>query len=303
MKKVCVLMSTYNGEKYLEIQLKSILEQENVDVLLYVRDDGSKDSTIDILKRYKSNYKNIEIIQGKNVGVKRSFFELLKLAPKSEFYAFADQDDFWKPNKLCNGVKKLIENNNHLLYFSKKTLVDSNLKILSDKDEDIVHTNLGATLMRGFASGCTMIFKDKLKNEVVSFNIDNFSMHDTLLLKVASCFPKGIVYDSMESMLYRQHANNVVGSIVLKKDFLVNKIFKFLKNKNFQKTRRFESAQELYDKYNKVLTTKEKENLLLFIKAKEDYIARVKLCCKSFLLGQTFKETFIFKCRLLLGML
>ena len=58
MEKVCVLQSTYNGKKYLKEQIDSILNQENVDVQLIVRDDGSNDSTPDILSKY-SNDKRI----------------------------------------------------------------------------------------------------------------------------------------------------------------------------------------------------------------------------------------------------
>lgn len=93
--KVIVLMSTYNGEKYLKEQIDSILNQVKVEVFLMIRDDGSSDNTIAILKEYERQNRNIKIIKGKNIGVGNSFMQLLYNSAEAEYYAFADQDDVW----------------------------------------------------------------------------------------------------------------------------------------------------------------------------------------------------------------
>ena len=72
--KITVLMSTYNGEKYIYEQLQSILHQKDVDVSILLRDDGSKDLTTRIVESIKSD--QIHIINGENVGATKSFFEL-----------------------------------------------------------------------------------------------------------------------------------------------------------------------------------------------------------------------------------
>ena len=79
METVQVLMSTYNGERFLKQQLDSILSQRGVNVYLLVRDDGSKDGTLSILNDYSKKYTNIEIIEGNNIGACKSFFELIFL--------------------------------------------------------------------------------------------------------------------------------------------------------------------------------------------------------------------------------
>ena len=87
-KTVTILLSTYNGEKYLEEQLQSLFKQtywENC--TLFVRDDGSKDGTIDILKKYEKEKKLI-LNCGENIGFVKSFFWLLNNAPKADFYSF-----------------------------------------------------------------------------------------------------------------------------------------------------------------------------------------------------------------------
>ena len=92
--KVLVLMSTYNGAIFLKEQLDSILNQEDVNVELLIRDDGSTDSTKFILKEYE-NYPNCTIVYGNNIGASNSFLWLLENCGKSDYYSFSDQDDIW----------------------------------------------------------------------------------------------------------------------------------------------------------------------------------------------------------------
>ena len=102
MEKVLILLSTYNGTKYIREQIDSIINQQGILPRLLVRDDGSSDNTIDILQEYKKEYSWLfeDVIIGKNVGSTASFCELMKLAfevygNQYEYYAFADQDDSW----------------------------------------------------------------------------------------------------------------------------------------------------------------------------------------------------------------
>ena len=105
MYEVAVLMSTYNGEKYLREQVKSIFQQEQVKVSLYVRDDGSTDNTIKIINELQKEYDNIFLIKGENIGWRRSFRYLIDNVPtKYEYYAFSDQDDFWLKRKLIRAI-------------------------------------------------------------------------------------------------------------------------------------------------------------------------------------------------------
>lgn len=100
---VTVLMSTYDGENFLRDQIESILNQEDVYVHLIVRDDGSKDRTINILEEYQSRGK-LEWYSGKNLGSARSFLNLVSKSPDNEYYAFSDQDDVWFSKKLKRAI-------------------------------------------------------------------------------------------------------------------------------------------------------------------------------------------------------
>jgi len=111
MNRILVLMSTYNGEKYLKNQLNTIYEQKNVDVMLFVRDDSSKDSTLQILEEYRKVYGKMIIFKRENIGSARSFYKLVEEAALTDYdyFAFSDQDDIWHPKKLEYAIQKLKE--------------------------------------------------------------------------------------------------------------------------------------------------------------------------------------------------
>ena len=100
MNKVQVLMSTYNGEKYIRQQLDSIMNQTYANVSILVRDDGSSDKTVEILREYESRYGGrISILLENNRGVVHSKFILLHHSDSSaSYYCFCDQDDIWLPD-------------------------------------------------------------------------------------------------------------------------------------------------------------------------------------------------------------
>lgn len=105
MNSVCVLLSTYNGEKYLTPLLDSVVSQKGVALSVVARDDGSKDNTPSILSRYKEQGKITRLITDSNVGFARSFHRLCTEAVPSDYYAFCDQDDIWdsRQTAVCGG--------------------------------------------------------------------------------------------------------------------------------------------------------------------------------------------------------
>ena len=124
---VCVYMSTYNGEKFLQQQIDSIFQQKNVNVTLLVRDDGSTDRTVDIIKAQKQK---IVLLEGMNIGAENSFMELLYYEQDADYYAFSDQDDVWMPDKLCTAIGKLVGVKGAGLYACNLYYTDENLNIL-----------------------------------------------------------------------------------------------------------------------------------------------------------------------------
>ena len=135
MKKIMILLATYNGERYLEEQLESLILQKNVIFKILVRDDGSTDGTLDILRRWEKNGQ-LTWYSGTHTGVQMGYYELMKKAGEyeSDFFAFCDQDDRWDPDKLETAVKELSQFPDTMpaLYYSGQRLTDENLVFISN---------------------------------------------------------------------------------------------------------------------------------------------------------------------------
>ena len=210
-EKILVLMSTYNGEKYIREQMESILQQEDVDVHLLIRDDGSKDGTLEILRQYE-DYNNAEVYQGKNLGACQSFFDLIKNASvKYSYYAFADQDDVWQKDKLKIAIQ-MIEGESSIptLYCGSYQLTDGGLNELPQRRTSPKNISFGNALIESNCTGCTAVFNRKLLELSKQQIPKEAYMHDWWLYLMASAFGK-VVYDETPHMMYRQHESNVLG--------------------------------------------------------------------------------------------
>ncbi len=112
--KLIVLLSTYNGEKYLAKQLDSLLEQELSPDKIIIRDDGSNDGTLSIIKDYAEQNKIIEYYCGENKGPAGSFWDLICNCEKADYYALCDQDDYWFKDKLKVAVETIEKEDNNI---------------------------------------------------------------------------------------------------------------------------------------------------------------------------------------------
>ncbi len=220
MKSVAVLISTYNGEKYLREQLDSILNQIEVEIELFVRDDGSSDNTKTILSEYAEKHNNIHLNFAENVGVGNSFMNLLYSVPhKFDFYAFADQDDIWLENKLFEAVKLLGESGK-LLYASNMECVDKygvSLGLRWKTNDKRIFTSPEGIISANVLCGCTMLMvKSFVKLICEESNrpseiILRLKNHDGWIAAVAAVYD-GLIFDNRSFIKYRQHGENVVGA-------------------------------------------------------------------------------------------
>ncbi len=211
MHKVQVLLSTYNGERYLAEQINSLLDQEGVDINILVRDDGSTDRTVEILKRFKEAGV-LDYYQGKNIKPARSFLDLINRAGTADYYAFCDQDDYWEKYKLLRAINKIsIYYNQPALYFSKAELVDENLKPIKYSKYPKHAYTFGQALIKNNATGCTMVFNKMLLDIVKRYNPMFVTMHDHWVYLIALAIGAKIIFDQNSYIKYRQHSNNAVG--------------------------------------------------------------------------------------------
>lgn len=180
--EVLVMMSTYNGARYLKEQLDSIENQRGVHVKLFARDDGSADSTLEHLEDYCALHGNLEaeVIAGKNVGIKRSFEHLLFRAGKSDYFAFSDQDDVWLPDKLNNAIRVLRQApaDRPALYASSVLLVDERLNEIGRNEFPGFVYSIPSEIIRHRLAGHTMVWNAALQRELLSIGSLPCLSHD-----------------------------------------------------------------------------------------------------------------------------
>lgn len=208
-KKVQVLMSTYNGERFLREQIESLLGQSWKDLEILIRDDGSKDRTREILKEYSDKHDNIQIYLESNLGVTRSFFELLKKSD-ADYAAFCDQDDIWLENKIEAAVAKLKQEDGPALYCSNKILTDSSGTPMEKQDSRMREPGFGNAAVECICTGCTAVMNRKLIEILKRKLPEHAVLHDWWTYLAASYAGK-VIYDEHAYIYYRQHEENMVG--------------------------------------------------------------------------------------------
>ncbi|WP_436670204.1 glycosyltransferase [Lactiplantibacillus plantarum] len=297
MKSISILLSTYNGSKYIKKQIVSVLQQKGVQIRLFIRDDGSVDDTKSIITDFAEKDSRIRIFLENNIGYTKSFMRLCQLAKNSsDYYAFCDQDDVWLPDKLLRAITRL-ENisNNYKLYFSGLTMVDGNLNKIGTKYYKIQDVNLGSAMVRNSVAGCTMVFNNNLNNLNTSSNIVNKLIgHDAWIFRLNLAVDGATVYDDQSFIYFRRYGTNTTSSGTI----TLSRILKEL-SLNREQSLRYETARILVDNFSQYITS---DNLLLLasIASYRDSIrARIKLLFNSKLHYSFFPVVFICKLQIL----
>lgn len=217
MKKVNIILSTYNGEKYLDEQLQSLLTQTYKNIDIYIRDDGSGDRTVDIIKKYENmKTDGIRIIFVEdtlgNLGYVKSFLKIIRASAKADYYAFCDQDDYWFPDKIERAVKLLDREDSNccLLYSSAYQVCDNNMKVISEGHvpTPFEQLDVGKALSLfdgGWLLGFTCVINDSLKNKAFDNDIEEMYSHDIWTQAVAVGFGGKLLTDNKVTVYFRRH--------------------------------------------------------------------------------------------------
>ncbi|GAX48164.1 glycosyltransferase family 2 protein [Pseudolactococcus reticulitermitis] len=218
--RVNILMSTYNGEKFVAEQIESIQKQTYTDWNLIIRDDGSTDKTCDIIADFVSTDSRIKLIQAENVGVIKSFHELVAHNVEADFYFFADQDDYWLPEKLTVMLEEANKHDNRkpMMYYSDLKVTDKALNVTSKSmirsQSNHANKKLVQELTENTVTGGASMINHELAKLWQTTN--DVIMHDWYLALVASALGE-LVYIDQPTHLYRQHDANVLGARTLSK--------------------------------------------------------------------------------------
>ncbi|UTX65192.1 glycosyltransferase family 2 protein [Streptococcus constellatus] len=222
--KVTILMSTYNGERFLAEQIESIRQQTYTDWQLLIRDDGSKDRTREIIQDFCQKDNRIHFVNPdsvENLGVIKSFFHLLK-HQMSDVYFFSDQDDVWLPEKVEMQLEETIkyDDNQPLLVYTDLKVVDQELNVVHESmirtQSDHANTELLQEITENTVTGGVSMINQALADLWTGQEEYDLLMHDWYLALLAAAFGH-LVYIDRPSELYRQHSNNVLGARTLRK--------------------------------------------------------------------------------------
>lgn len=226
MKNVLIMMATYNGERYLTKQLDSIISQTYENWELAIQDDGSTDSTWDILNEYSQRDSRIKLYRNE-CGFHGAYYNFHSLAnrfkpeAKYQYYMFSDQDDIWLADKIqlmINTIEKTNDSIPSLAYFDM-ALCDETDAITAKSFDKIFHIhnrNKYNIFFSSKISGCNTIMNRNAFLSVPVLEVDaelsDKLAHDALYAKV-SAFTGNVVYDPQITMLYRRHTENVTKDI------------------------------------------------------------------------------------------
>ena len=219
---VAILMAVHNGEKFIGDQIRSILDQTVTDWVLFIRDDGSEDDTLSVVREYASLTPRIVLMEDAYFtgGAKQNFEAIRRWVTEHydfSYFMYCDQDDVWMQDKIEKTFRRMKETEDGkvpVLVHTDLSVVDEELNLIAKScfryrkmDPDVKDT--GHILTENNVTGCTAMWNRSL-NEKIPPDRGGAAMHDWWLALTASCFGK-IECVKEPTVLYRKHGNNMLG--------------------------------------------------------------------------------------------
>ncbi len=222
-RRVAILLAAYNGSRFIREQLDSILGQTFADFTLYVRDDGSSDDTVRIVRSYVERDDRVCLLEDPVLhrGSSGSFFAMLD-AVDSELYMFSDQDDVWQPEKISRSVEayervKPRYADKPVIVHTDAELVDGGLRTLTPSywrsvniEPDLLKS-YDMLALGNYVQGATMLFDRAVKDLLATAPWKGFLQHD-FWLATRTLRAGGWIESVHEPLIrYRQHGSNEMG--------------------------------------------------------------------------------------------
>ena len=216
---VAILLSTFEGERFLVPQLHSLLSQTHRDWVLYWRDDGSTDGTGNVMRDFLNRIgpdRSVVLDENIRVGATESYMRLLRraYADGAPVLAFADQDDVWLPEKLSRGVAALtsVPDEVPALYFARQVLVDASLHRIALSYPVRRQPGFPTCLTQNLATGCTVLMNREAMALMAERPAPVGALHDWWSYIVVSAHGGRLIADNEPTVLYRQHDSNTIGA-------------------------------------------------------------------------------------------
>jgi len=229
--RVNVLLPTYNGARYLREQLESIEEQTLPIACITVRDDGSTDGSDVLVREWAEGRQNVRWLQGPRLGAVNSFFALLEsCGDEFDYFAFADQDDVWFPDKIERAVYSLDRDGKEgpAMYCSRVEYVDESLGHIG-YSQIPKRVDFANALVENIATGCTVVLNHSARSLLRRRVPQKTIMHDWWCYLVVSALGS-VVFDERPGVKYRQHGGNFVGGTSSRMELFMRGITRFVRS-------------------------------------------------------------------------
>lgn len=215
--QVAILLATFEGERFLPEQLASLAAQTHREWVLYWRDDGSADGSAALVRRFGPERLRARAGPKRRLGAAGNFLFLLGEAvrdPDNGYFAFCDQDDVWRADKLERALAQLAREPSGLplLYCAGAEVVDENLHPLGFIRPPPTPPGFPASLTENIAPGCTIVLNREGAELIARSDPPPEIMHDWWSYSLVSAAGGRIVTDPEPVVRYRQHGGNVIGA-------------------------------------------------------------------------------------------
>ena len=215
---VAILLCTFNGARFLPLQLASFESQSLQDWCLFVSDDGSTDDTLVLLKEFQLRHGagRVQVRDGPGKGFVANFLSLIcDPSLESDYYALSDQDDVWAPDKLARSRSYLMTVPAGVpgVYCSRARMIDEQGAELGFTPLYKKAPDFRNALVQNIAIGNTMMFNEETRRLLMQAGADvNAAVHDWWIYLAITAVGGRIYFDPYPSVAYRIHARNLIGS-------------------------------------------------------------------------------------------
>ncbi len=216
--RVLVMLACFNGAPWIAEQITSILSQEEVDVDLIIGDDGSTDNTILAVTPFLNDPRVRLVSSALPTGAAgQNFFSLIRNTPTAgyDFFAFADQDDIWCKEKICEACTALRHSSASGYSSSVTAAWEAGREIILRQESRLTNSDF---LFEGAGQGCSFVMAASFYEEVREFVRANSDLtkdlyfHDWAVYALARSWGRKWIFDRRSFIRYRQHETNDTGA-------------------------------------------------------------------------------------------
>lgn len=275
LKKIDVILCTYNGEKYIAEQIDSILEQSYRNLELHIRDDHSTDNTLEILQRYSSDPRVKLYFSSNNLGYPFSFYDLLSKVSNADYYSFSDQDDVWYNDKLERAIQLLdgSDPEKPAIVYANYDVCDEELNILRTSQGPGREPDFLYSLYASLGLGFTYVLNSKARELILKYRSVKNITKDVWIGMCCTAFGKAF-FDPKPCALHRRNSGSFSSQ---DRNFLQiqkERFNKFIRGNGLSSVHSV--MEEFYEIFGSELSEPDRYALELFLR--RDFSARFMKC-------------------------